>query len=245
MLPPAWTLWLLGTFNVLYDWSSFLGAKSSQLWTAVSSVFRPQYYYVFDDRSAFYPLKRGQAWATGAQVPSWIYCADTRTFCQWRGTLALTLQMFEVPMYPGRPLQDVLSLELVDGETVHYDLTDFLEGVRIIKASTSDEDPLVAHLVEAWSVSSAIIPDTKRFRARLMNTMAQTTTTTIRFLGPAAEVFAEEEEEEAPAPAPAAQPVPMTTAPPRPVEMDLSDSEGEYQNLRNRIATPATIPRAS
>ena len=61
--------------------------------------------------------------------------------------MALTLAASEGRA--GRPLENVLSMEVIEHNRVHYDLTDFLEGVRVVKDSADPEEPLLAHLVEA------------------------------------------------------------------------------------------------
>ena len=138
------------------------------------SVFTQNNYYVyFENIMIPYVFDSVVFWATGSAAPELMYCANTKTFFPWRpsnksnpdynpdedGILDMNAQKCLL----------ILSLELIDSDNkVAYDLTDFLEGVRFIELEGFPV-PSILHVVSAWTLSSGIVPDLRRFRIRYID----------------------------------------------------------------------------
>ena len=60
----------------------------------------------------------------------------------------------------------ILSLEIIDSsKKAHYDLSEFVEKIKYI----GDIDLNLSHILMAWSISSAVLPDTERFVLRYID----------------------------------------------------------------------------
>jgi len=167
-------LFLLRAYSKLSDFTVRAVTTFGELVHVMIGVFVPKVYYMFRGTAGAYNIEDYIPWATGSARPEWVYHTGNSTWYPWTGHLHNTLSP---PTFHAHPLP-ILSLEIVDGERAHYDLTDFLEPMRVgqlgdVLLST----PSVAHLVSAWSVSSRVVVDRERFRARLIDSEGNTVET--------------------------------------------------------------------
>jgi hypothetical protein len=102
-------------------------------------------------------------------VPDWYYLAESNTFVEWEHATPLSsltrVNSLQLP---------VLSMEIIEDDAVVYDLTEFIDNLKI--HTLGDEFfPSVAHILGAWSISSGIVLDTTRgFIVRMIDTQANT-----------------------------------------------------------------------
>ena len=149
-----------------------------RLQRAYSVFYQNNYYVYFENIMIPYVFDSIVFWASGSAAPELMYCADKKIFFPWLPTNKMN------PDYD--PEQDgvmdmnaqkclpILSLELIDADAkVAYDLTDFLEGVRFIELDGFPV-PSILHVVSAWTLSSGIVPDLKRFRVRYIDSDGNT-----------------------------------------------------------------------
>ena len=164
---PQWALWLLGVFNTLNSvFESMLGFVS-RLVNAAKTVIGPQLYYCFYGYPIPLPILYFEASASSSAQYEWIYDAVSKYFFVPEEGVAAAKGKRGVTL-------PILSLEIVEGDDVLYDLTDFVEGVRVFHGAEAAV-PSVAHLLGAWSLSSGIVLDMERdFKVRVMTTDADT-----------------------------------------------------------------------
>lgn len=171
---PARLLWaLLYIYNFAEASVNSVVAFFDRLAKAYTAVFRPNYYIFFEGATMPHSFYTTNYWATGSAAPELMYCADKKVFFPW------------IPRNPAIPSQGVnfddvlvaerfkslpyLSMEIVDNEgRAIYDLTDFLETLRYV-ALDGFAVPSLGHILAAWSLSSAIVPDPVRFTVRYID----------------------------------------------------------------------------
>jgi hypothetical protein len=159
-------LFLLRAYSKLSDVTTIALSTFGELIHAMIGVFVPKVYFMFRNVAGVYNIEDYAPWATGSARPEWVYHTGNSTWYPWTGHIHDTLNP---PTFHTHPLP-ILSLEIVDGERAHYDLTDFLEPMRVGQlGDVLLQTPSVAHLVSAWSVSSRVVVDRERFRARLID----------------------------------------------------------------------------
>jgi hypothetical protein len=162
----AWTLWLIGLYSKVSDFVINAFGTFNEILHAIFSVFNPKMFYLFKNMTGAYFIEDFQPWASGSARPEWIYHAGKHVWYPWNGHITTTL---EPNVYTNGTLP-ILSLEIVEGATAHYDLTDFLEQMRVIKTVPEEAPmPSVGHLVNVWAATSHIVVDRERFKARLID----------------------------------------------------------------------------
>jgi hypothetical protein len=151
----------------------------------------PKNYVFFKGNPAPYRAGSVNEAASGSTEVAWYYNADKHVF------LDAADDEFERPA----PLP-VLSVEIVlDGQTF-YDLTDFVETVRVY--SEEGRAPSIQHLIGAWGLSSGIVLDhTRGFEAHVILNNGSAAVLDPNDTDPLGEVAPAAEEDSAPAPAPA------------------------------------------
>ena len=171
---PARLLWaLLYIYNFAQATWDSLVAFFERLKKAYTAVFRPNYYIFFEGATMPHPFYTTHYWASGSAAPELMYCADKKVFFPW------------IPRNPAIPSQGVdfddvlvperfkslpyLSMEIVDAEgRAFYDLTDFLETLRYV-ALDGFPVPSLGHILAAWTLSSAVVPDPARYTIRYID----------------------------------------------------------------------------
>jgi hypothetical protein len=190
-------LFLLRAYSKLSDVTIRTISTIGELIHVMIGVFVPKIYYMFRNVTGGYHIEEYIPWATGSARPEWVFHSGNSTWYPWTGHIHDTLNS---PTFHTHPLP-ILSLEIVDGERAHYDLTDFLEPMRIGQlGDVLLQTPSVAHLVSAWSISSRVVVDRERFRARIIDSEGNTVETILndwRDLREVLEGGAEEGAEEA------------------------------------------------
>lgn len=141
------------------------------LWTACTGVFSDQKYVLFDGiPSCAYPLSHVSTWATGSAIPMWMYNASLREFWKWEDVGCPNAKARTLPF---------LSMEIVHGSRVHYDLTEYISSLRLKGTEPRGPSPTIPELLAAWSTTSQIILHPTRFTVRIITEMGDTETYTV------------------------------------------------------------------
>jgi hypothetical protein len=195
-LPAGWVLFAIRWYGYLHEVASKGLELGTEIFSAVTGVFQPRYYVLFGSRAGIYPVNAVNVSATRGATPSWLYSPMEHLL------YASVHSLYRII----NPLP-ILSLELVDTEAkrVEYDLTDFIEKVRVqtnrhLDNSVSHEVS-ISDIIDIWSVHSSIVPSST-LKARVMTAAAEQITTDIYDARPLKELKEEpaaESEEDAPA----------------------------------------------
>jgi hypothetical protein len=166
-VPASMMLWLLFVFNSLSaSFTSFTDfvKKIQALYLELS---RPEYYIFFKNSAYPYRLSNTHPWATGSAVPEFIYWANSKIFMPWVSNDVY----YVAPLENGNKLP-MLSLELVNtsDETVAYDLTDFIEGLRYM----GDTIPTLNQVIAVWTLGSNVVPNLAEMKIRYVNEDGET-----------------------------------------------------------------------
>jgi hypothetical protein len=160
-IPPWVAVWLLTTYSTACDFCEKSKTVLSTLFSAVYHAFDPRVYFFFDTLTpthAYRTSEVNQSASSSADI-DWTYNADSNEFFD-RGGCNYDLHRRAYPY---------LSIELVKSNgRVAYDLTDFIENLRIY--SDERRTPSVGQVLEAWSLSSHIVVNPELIGSvRLMN----------------------------------------------------------------------------
>lgn len=134
-------LWLLSWSNYLTNAFESLGKLNKKIYKAVRSVFVADNYIFFKKIDKPYLENKVNINSVRSAEPAWLYDPEHHFFVEWATTAGSTRRL------------PILSLEIVD-ESVVYDLTDFIELIRVYSNGAA---PSIAHLVNAWSLSSELV----------------------------------------------------------------------------------------
>ena len=152
-------LWLLSWSNYMTNAFESLINFNRKIYKAVRSVFVGDNYIFFKGIDKPYLENKVNINSARSAEPAWLYDPEHHFFVEWATTAGSTRRL------------PILSLEIVD-ERVVYDLTDFIELIRVYSNGSS---PSIAHLVNAWALSSELVlnPDLG-FTVRYMTDTADT-----------------------------------------------------------------------
>ena len=167
----SYIVWCLGLYNSLSTYYKKASAFTEKVYSAVYSVMNATTYIFFDGIVHAFPAVAVKVVANGAATPRWIYTPETQTFNEWPA---------EGSVYDWHSLP-ILSMEILYGETVMYDLTEFAEGVRVNVITGNKYYPSIAHIVNAWTISSKVVLD-PGLKVRYINMEADTEETDLHSL---------------------------------------------------------------
>ena len=156
---------------------------SRKIYKAIQSVYVPTNYIFFANVNTPYIENKVNLYSPRSATPIWVYSPDTRKFTAWGDSDALFSHALPV-----------LSIEILENDEVMYDLTDFIETIRVYNTQKS---PSLTHIIYAWVLSSELILDPHRiFTIRYMTDTAETYIESFNNIVYSIEL-AEESEEEA------------------------------------------------
>jgi hypothetical protein len=113
-------------------------------------------------------------------LPLWKYVADQYQFFEWYpgGTTNVDNCVTSHPL-------PMLSMEILDGDEVIYDLSSFIEKVRVYNSSQEELSPSVECIVAAWMLDAETVLNPLRyFNIRYIDENADTVTVPLYGLGP-------------------------------------------------------------
>ena len=156
---------------------------SRRVYKAIQGVYVPTNYIFFANVNTPYAENKANFYSPRSAAPIWLYSPDTHRFTAWGDSD--TLFSHALP---------VLSIEILEDDEVMYDLTDFIETIRVYNTQKS---PSLTHIIHAWVLSSELVLDPHRnFTIRYMTDTAETHTESFNNVVYSIEL-AEESEEEA------------------------------------------------
>jgi hypothetical protein len=145
-------------FSDLYERALIVTKK---VYDAVVTAFQPCFWVFFKDTHAPYSFQTLSLSAPGSLQPNWIYDSTNLRFIPviYGELPAVTMARTE-----SRKRLPLLSLEIRSKGILNskciYDLTDFIEKVRVCYVKNVNYGcPTVAQVIGAWSISSGVILD--------------------------------------------------------------------------------------
>jgi len=143
---------------------------SRKVYKAIRSVYMPTNYIFFANVNTPYLENKVNIHSPRSALPLWQYSPDTRKFTAWDTHTSLFSHVLPV-----------LSIEILENDKVMYDLTDFIETIRVYNTQSS---PSLGHILHAWILSSELVLDPNRnFMIRYVTDDADTFTVSFNTLG--------------------------------------------------------------
>ena len=165
----SWKILVLQVFNGVLGVVETVQHIYRKLSNAFDVVFLPSYYVFFKDIPYPHPMQFVQLWASASAKPELLFNADAKTFFP-----ACGLTFDEIQQGGNQVCLPYLSLEVIDDQDrPHYDLTDFIEKIRVVKMEEYPM-PSLFHVMAVWSLYSHIVIDPTRFRLRTIDGMGET-----------------------------------------------------------------------
>jgi len=145
-------LLLTAYFLRMFNYITAVVEYTKRMYAKFLNAFSPENYLFFDINDTVYPEHLVNLSANLSATPVWTYSKDTTTFRLYgeKGRLVpLTLPY--------------LSLEIVlDGEVL-YDITEYIENLKVYTTDTSDGPfPSLVSVLSAWSLHSGVILDNNK-----------------------------------------------------------------------------------
>jgi hypothetical protein len=156
-IPVELTVKLATICVAAYEWWVRAMTKLYDIFVACCGVFQDREYILFEEQSHCYNVLHVSPWATGSATPKWHYNAEKKLFTEWGDEISN--KKHTLPY---------LSLEIVHGTRVQYDLTEFIEGVRVRTQTDTKVYPSLPELLAVWTTSSGIVLHPTRFIARVI-----------------------------------------------------------------------------
>jgi hypothetical protein len=171
-----WVLKLVTLYYAVRDASYRAWDTTLALWNACAGVWSDKQYVIFEGvPTCAYSLRNVSVWATGSATPTWIVNHTRKELCKWDwvGLAETDTKSHSLPL---------LSMEVLNGSRVHYDLTDYISELRVRRPVESRDTsvPTIPELIAAWSAASQIVLHPSRFTIRVITDMGDTECYTLR-----------------------------------------------------------------
>jgi hypothetical protein len=145
------------------EWFYGVLEKIRALWNACKGVFQDKEYVFFEGSPHAYDAALVQTWASGSAVPRWTYNTTQKVFVAWNHVAEK--KTYSVPY---------LSIELLHGDRVGYDLTDYIEKVKVRCGAGERLYPTLPEILAAWSTGSGIVLHPTRHFVRVVTDEGET-----------------------------------------------------------------------
>lgn len=158
-------LFFLSLYNsldtIFTQCNNFVG----KLYMGIRDAFTEKLYYLLENVTIPLPVKSINISASSSAVPDWYYSLDKKQFIQWKFSTPISVLLSYYNAY----YLPILSMEILEEDSVIYDLTDFIGDIKV-HTSGAVVFPSIAHILGAWSLSSGIILDaTREFNVRIID----------------------------------------------------------------------------
>jgi|LakMenEpi03Aug12_release.lakeMendotaPanAssembly.Ray.scaffolds.fasta_scaffold928263_1 hypothetical protein len=142
--------------------------------TFISTPFTLSSYYIFE-KNNFLP-QPFELYNLEMDEPYMLYDIKERVFIPWISSRSIddilnTEKQISLP---------VLSLTINYAEEIIYDLTEFIENMRVF--DINGVNPAVAHIISIWQIHSGVILDDGIYNVHYIDTMGNEHMTDIRCL---------------------------------------------------------------
>jgi len=163
-------MWFLSQYNSIIVFTHKVGQIYKKLSMALKSIYTPESYIFFDGIAHPFLEKSVNVTSLKSAVPSWRYIADQYQFFEW-GVDGPTNVKDSVASYS----LPILSMEILDDNEVIYDLTEYIENIRVYKSTSEVHSPCIEHILGAWTLySKRVLNPNRGFYLRYINTEAET-----------------------------------------------------------------------
>lgn len=160
-------LCLLRVYNMFQNFVRVTSSNMTYVYVSLVSAFSPKTYIYFEEIATPY-LQHTVTLQPSCAAPQWSYSEEKQVFTEWG---------YSSDAFP--KALPILSMTIVDQDTVLYDISDFVERIRVTH-SNRNTFPSVAHILGAWSLSSGIVLNTtKSYFAKMITISAETVTVPI------------------------------------------------------------------
>ena len=166
-VPANIMLWFAIVYNIMASSYMSFAEFVKKVNIVYAAVTRPEYYIFFKNSAYPYLLSNTHPWATGSAVPEFVYWANSKIFMPW-----VSNNVYRVEPWENGNTLPLLSLDLVNtsDDTVAYDLTDFIEGVRYV----GDSIPTLNQVIAVWTLASNVVPNLAEMKIRYVNEDGET-----------------------------------------------------------------------
>ena len=154
-VPTEWIVKLATISIAAYEWSCQAWETLLELWYASVGVFSEKKYVIFEGSPHAYSLGAVHTWATGSAEPKWLYNQTRKEFVAWDRTE--NNRTYALPY---------LSMEIMQGERIQYDLTDYIGAIRVRSMAEERVYPTIAELLTAWTTGSYVALHPTRYTVR-------------------------------------------------------------------------------
>jgi hypothetical protein len=156
-VPTEWIVKIATISIAAYEWSCQAWETLMELWSAFAGVFSEKKYVIFEGNPHAYHLGAVHTWASGSAVPHWLYNQTRKEFVSWD-----RLENNKTYALP------YLSMEIMQGERVQYDLTDYIGELRVRSMSEERVYPTLAEVLAAWTTGSSVVLHPTRYSVRVI-----------------------------------------------------------------------------
>lgn len=138
-------------FLRMFNYITAVVEYTKQLYEKCVKAFSPENYLFFDTNTAVYPEHLVDTSANLSATPQWTYSKDTTVFRLWGEEKLVPVTL------------PYLSLEVLFDDEVQYDVTDYIEKLKVYTADSSDGPfPSLMTVLAAWSLHSGVVLDNNR-----------------------------------------------------------------------------------
>jgi hypothetical protein len=163
-------LWCLSLYNLYSSFCTRISNFFKKVITAVKRIYTAEHYIFLHNID--YPFLNTEIELVDeySAKPEWKYVADQYQFFEWypegNTTVENSFSSHSLPM---------LSMEILDGDTMLYDLTDFIENIRVYNSTPNNHTPSIKQIIAAWSLHSKVVLNpTRNFSVQYINENAET-----------------------------------------------------------------------
>ena len=162
----SFVLWFLSLYNTLMSFFNAVAHLYKKIHTA---IYENNTYIFFKDIGYPVPENLTNIESSKSALPQWKYVADQYQFFEWypggNTTVLNCASSNSLPM---------LSMEILDGDEVIYDLSDFIASVRVYNSTAAAPTPSIGHVVAAWMLDAGtILNPSRNFILRYVNMSAE------------------------------------------------------------------------
>lgn len=163
-------LWFLSQYNSIITFTNNIGQIYKKLSMALKSIYTPESYIFFDGMAHPFLEKRVNVTSLKSAVPQWRYIADQYQFFEWGSdgptNIENSVTSYSLP---------ILSMEILDGNEVVYDLTEYINNIRVYKSTDGGYSPCIEHILGAWTLySERVLNPNRNFYVRYIDNDAET-----------------------------------------------------------------------
>jgi hypothetical protein len=156
-IPTEWIVKLATISIAAYEWSCQAWDTLLELWCGVVGAFSEKKYVIFEGSPHAYKLDAVHTWASGSAEPKWLYNQTRKEFVAW--DRLENNKAYSLPY---------LSMEIMQGERIQYDLTDYIGELRVRSMAEERVYPTRMELLAAWTTGSYVVLHPTRYTVRVI-----------------------------------------------------------------------------